>query len=107
MLRHMGSCLNDGGRLLIIAAARRTRPVRRALRSVGFGTVETFAIVPSLAPMKHLVSTHPLAMRTFMLRAHGLPLARPRHLLQVPRWLAVYLGADRIGIRWYLFDAQL
>jgi hypothetical protein len=107
ILRHMKSCLSDGGRLLMIAEACRIKRVRGALLSVGFRTVETFAIVPNIVSGQHLVSTHPLAMRTFMLRAHGLPTARPRNPLQWARWAAVYLGADRIGISSYLFDAQL
>jgi hypothetical protein len=107
LICQMKSCLSDGGRLLMIAGACRVKRIRGALLSAGFRAVETFAIVPNIVSGQHLVSTHPLAMRTFMLRAHGLPNTMPRNPLQWARWAAVYLGADRIGISWYLFDAQL
>lgn len=106
MVREMRSCLRPQGRLLILDAARRAAALQRALVAFRFSTIESYCLLPGLSPMCHLVSSHPRAMRAFMLRAHGFASDLPRNPLRWPRWLAVYLGADRWHVAWYLFHAR-
>lgn len=107
IINDIGPCLRPEGRLLILDTARRTAALQRALRACGFSMIESYCLLPGLSPMSHLVSSHPRAMRAFMLRSHGFTRGLPRNVLQWPRWLAVYLGADRWHVTWYLLHARL
>ena len=98
--------LAPDGRLLVIGSRRRSAAARRSLVAHGFRVVEAFALVPGIMPMHHLVSTEARAMRTFMLRAHGLPTIRPDRVTQWPKWLAVLCGADRLRLQWFLLHAR-